>query len=470
MSELRETLTIVGGGFTGAVFAIHLARTARRPLDIVICEPREELGLGLAYGVTEPDWRINVPSDRMNIFDDDKTHFTRWLQRSGELDRDFAAAVDGGDLYPRRYAFGAYMADTLAAAAAANPAGCTIRHRRARVENIERRKTGFALTLDDGASVNSDRIAICTSHGAPAFPWPLDDATQDHPHLVLNPWDANRLDGLPADAETLIIGTGLTMADVVMALRARGVNGRITALSRRGLLPQNHGVFDDDESLLRGADSPRTARALLRLARARVAEQIAQGRGWHPAVDAVRRALPTVWGALPLEEKQKAVRRLRPFWDTHRFRIAPQVGAAIAQERASGDLTIRRGHLRALRREGDRLVAEIDERGGATALSVDAVVSCLGPDHDLRRSATGGVRALIEKGLVEPDALRLGLACDEQCRAIDVHGRPQSDLLIVGPLSRATFGEMMGVPELANQAAALAQRLAAETAALAQAG
>ena len=59
----RPVVAIVGGGFTGAALAFHLARllpqgTAR----IVIHEPRAELGGGLAYDPVEPVMRINVPA------------------------------------------------------------------------------------------------------------------------------------------------------------------------------------------------------------------------------------------------------------------------------------------------------------------------------------------------------------------------------------------------------------------------
>ncbi len=55
-------VAIVGGGFTGAAVAYHLARllpegTAR----IVVYEPRAMLGGGLAYDTDEPVHRINVP-------------------------------------------------------------------------------------------------------------------------------------------------------------------------------------------------------------------------------------------------------------------------------------------------------------------------------------------------------------------------------------------------------------------------
>src|SRR5688500_1411529 len=55
----RPTVAIIGGGFTGAVVATHMARS--RAMDgwqISVFEPRERLGCGLAYDTVEPAHRV----------------------------------------------------------------------------------------------------------------------------------------------------------------------------------------------------------------------------------------------------------------------------------------------------------------------------------------------------------------------------------------------------------------------------
>lgn len=90
-------LAIVGGGFTGAIVAIHALRAARSPLRIDIIEPRDDLGLGLAYSTTHAEHRLNVPTHRMTLFDEQPEHFREWFFCQG-LDRSDAAS-DAGDGY-----------------------------------------------------------------------------------------------------------------------------------------------------------------------------------------------------------------------------------------------------------------------------------------------------------------------------------------------------------------------------------
>jgi uncharacterized NAD(P)/FAD-binding protein YdhS len=69
---------------------------------------------------------------------------------------------------------------------------------------------------------------------------------------------------------------------------------------------------------------------------------------------------------------------------------------------------------------------------------------------------------LYHAGLIEPDALGLGLSCDRQGRALDKSGDIVPALLIAGPLARGTFGELMGLPQVAEYAAAIAASVSSE--------
>src|ERR1700754_1456868 len=107
MKSAHPRIAVIGGGFAGAAFAIHLIRAnGGRPIALDIYEPRPLLGAGLAHSSGDPAHRINVAAARMAVFSEDPTHFDRWFRETGEAEVDPEAALEDGRAYPRRAAFG----------------------------------------------------------------------------------------------------------------------------------------------------------------------------------------------------------------------------------------------------------------------------------------------------------------------------------------------------------------------------
>ena len=58
---------------------------------------------------------------------------------------------------------------------------------------------------------------------------------------------------------------------------------------------------------------------------------------------------------------------------------------------------------------------------------------------------------LIDRGLAQADDVSLGLKVDGFCRLIDARGATQPNLFAFGPITRGTFGEMTGAPDILGQ-------------------
>jgi uncharacterized NAD(P)/FAD-binding protein YdhS len=92
----------------------------------------------------------------------------------------------------------------------------------------------------------------------------------------------------------------------------------------------------------------------------------------------------------------------------------------------------------------------------------DAVVNCTGPDHSRVTTTTPVLADLRAAGLIKPDPHGLGVQTDFSARAIDASGKPQRRLFVSGPLARAAFGELMGLPQVSEHAALVAEEIRKE--------
>jgi uncharacterized NAD(P)/FAD-binding protein YdhS len=453
-------IVIVGGGFSGAVVAVQLARLlpADAAVAIDIVEPRSMLGGGVAYSATDPAHRINVPAAKMTVFEDDPAQFDQWLRVAGTLREDPAAVWADGSCYPQRGVFGRYVAELVAQAAAGRPE-LGIRHLPTRVVEVAARPTGFTLRLERGEPLAADLLILAISHPPPAVPRVLDHLRETGAPIVVDPWRAGALDGIARDAAVLVVGTGLTMADVVAALEARGHTGPIVAISRRGLLSRGHPSRDPGKHDWFGrVTPPATALSLSRAVRRQVAEARREGRAWQAVFDDVRANAGRLWAALPPVEQRRLIRHLRPFWDVHRFRVAPQLEAAIERLRGAGQFRSMAASLAAAQRDSGRIAATLRRRGGAGSVDLvfDAVVVTTGPAHGSALGLNPVLSSLAARGLARADAAGLGVDVDAHSRMVGQSGVARPDLLVAGPLARGRFGELMGLPQVSQHAKAVA--------------
>ncbi|AUX78545.1 FAD/NAD(P)-binding protein [Sinorhizobium fredii] len=456
--ELLPVVAVVGGGFSGAAVALHLARSERPEARVVVFEPRARLGAGLAYDTAEPTNRINVPAGKMSLYPDEPESFLTYLERTDALAGDPDPMTTDGVAYPRRSVFGDYVASELAPLLSSG----AIEHRRAQVLGIRRSAGHWTISASDGQELVADIVVIAVSHPAPALPKALLPVLS-HAKLVADPTKAGAFEVIAPADRVLIVGNGLTSADVVAALDQRGHHGPIISISRRGLRSRGHPAVAQDpygdfvsEPITRASELLRRIRQALHAARQ-------QGLDWHPVLDAVRAQGQQIWRALPVVERRRIARLARPYWDAHRFRIAPQVEEVLDRAVESGRLNILAASIASAAIEGQEIVVDLKERGQGAwrRIAVDVIVVTTGPAHgDILRSQPF-LSALEVSGALTLCETGLGIACDLQARAVGTSGLADPSLLIAGPLARGTFGELMGLPQVTEHAAFVAREVKA---------
>lgn len=444
----RPHVVVLGGGFSAAALAVHLARSgALARLALTVVDPTGRVGRGAAYDA-EPEHLLNVPAARMSLLPDVPEHFLAWARARHP-------AVAPGDFLPRRL-YGDYVEDTLR-----TEVGGRFTPVRDEARAVTRGARGWDVTLAGGTRLAADVVVLATGNAPPAPMPALPAALRASDRYVASPWRPGALDAIAADERVLVLGTGLTLLDVLATLRARGHHGTVVALSRRGVLPAPHAAGPlpavPAPDVAPGAD----LLAWVRAVRASAAAAEAAGGGWQAAVDALRPLTSDVWAGLSPADRRRFAEHLRPWWDAHRHRAPREALAHVADLRARGALAVRAGRLVAAEPDGRGVVVGVRPRGADTieVLHVDRVVNATGPDTDLARSGGPLYADLLARGHVTQDALRLGLLVDPDGAALDPTGTRTEGLYVLGGARRAQRWENTAVPELRVQARALAEVL-----------
>lgn len=449
-------VAIIGGGFTGAAVAYHLASRRLPGLGpITVVEPRSLLGAGLAYSAPDAAHRINVPAAKMSLISQQPGHFAEWLERTGAADRE--AETPEGHVFAQRRLFGLYVDATLLPLVGEG----LIYHRQTVATAITRQGARFKIALEDGTALLADYVVLAATHPQPAVPAALQSLVGEK-GFVDNAYAADAVAGVGLRDRVLIVGNGLTSADIVAALDARGHVGPITSLSRHGLRSKGHAATAMEPRGDFSTAPATTVLELLALIRAELAAGQAAGESWHAVFDALRNQGGAIWAGLSAPERRRLVRHLRVFWDVHRFRIAPQVEAVLERRIAEGNLDIVAGSAVAAHAARAGFAIDIRPRTSRTIRheAFDAVIIATGPAHAAVIHDNPAIASLHAAGLVQLDANGLGLAVGPDAVVLDAAGSPVPRLFVAGPLARGTFGELMGLLEVTRHAEFVAGEIA----------
>jgi uncharacterized NAD(P)/FAD-binding protein YdhS len=433
-------VAIIGGGFSGALQAINLLRHQGPRATLI--ERRDHTARGVAYSAAHPDHLLNVRATNMSALPQDPDHFQRWLEeRHPHLAGGFAP----------RLVYGDYLAELLDEARRAAPERLALIQSEA--IDLAPAGDGWRIMLAGGRTIEADAVILAPGNLPPHVPAGIDPDALPPGCFAAEPWSSDVAEGLGSEDRVLVIGTGLTMVDIALLLDARGFTGKIVALSRRGLKPRAHAPMTP--STLDERPTPEAV-ALLRHVRARSGEV-----GWRAAVDELRPYTETLWAAAGLDERRRFLRHLRAWWDVHRHRIAPEVAAKIERMRTEGRLEIVAGKLAGVSAEGGGAHVGYRPRGrdDIASLHVRRIINASGPQGDLLRTGELLLRRLLDRGLIRPDPLRIGIDVTQQSETIGADGELSPTLLALGPMTRGTFWEIVAVPDIRRQTWAVARKL-----------
>jgi uncharacterized NAD(P)/FAD-binding protein YdhS/tetratricopeptide (TPR) repeat protein len=451
-------VAIIGAGAAGTLSTLHLVREAgrrRTPVEVVLVDPADRWGRGTAFGTPDERHLLNVPAAGMSALPEDPGHFVAWLR-----------AVDGtagpATFAPRR-TWARYLDEALTRTLGHDPSESVVRHVRRRAVTLDRSDEGATIGLDDGTTLDAAAVVIAPGLPAAGSHWAPAELLRS-PFFVPDPWAPGALDVVRRDAagpaDVLLVGAGLTMADVVLGLAGSREGRVLHAVSRSGRLPARHAahlrpaVIPDIHDWEGGLDELRR----------HVADHLTAVRAsagdWRPALDGLRFRVAELWQRLDSEGREQFLRQDMGRWNTLRHRLPPTTADRLDDLRTTGALTLDAATIGSVTPRGDGgLTVRLTD---GTVRDVGWVVNCTGPRLDVRtlgepllddllrlRTGDGGALAIAAIG-------GMGVLTNNG-RLLDGSGAADGVLWTLGALRRGELWESTAIPEIRTQALELAQ-------------
>ncbi|HEY9732388.1 MAG TPA: FAD/NAD(P)-binding protein [Drouetiella sp.] len=458
MTKNKVNIAIIGGGFSGTLATIRLVKLlteTQNAARIFLIEKTKRLAKGVAYDTQCDLHLLNVAAQDMSAFPEDRENFYNWLSQR------YSAVAPSA--FVSRKIYGEYVSELFQK---------TMQSLKGDVEveviddeAIELSADEKHLSLASGRVLEIDRLVLATGQFQPNQVENTESLAGTGLYFN-NPWAPEALEGLSSHDNILLIGTGLTMVDLAVQLNAAGHQGIITAISRHGLLPNKHRVFNriegaTSEEFLPGV-FPSNVRELFDIVRAACDKANASTNSdWRLVVNQLRPHTQSIWKNLSVAEKRRFLRHIRPLWDVMRHRMAPEVASVIESMREDYRLRIVTARLLTSVISGNAVEVTMRLRKSRRVQTATyrRIINCTGPNMDLRIVDDRLIKCLLENGAVVADELGMGLKVDDHGYAIRANGTRSESVLTLGPLRKGQLWESIAVPELRVQAAQLAEQI-----------
>jgi len=441
------TIAIVGGGLSGALVVANLLRNATMPLSIKLIERSREVGKGVAYGTKVDCHLLNVPAGKMSAYADEPEHFLNWLHSHGHQDVTASTFVS-------RKVYGNYIQATLHEAEANAPAWVQYQRIVDEAIAIETTSRSTMVYLSSGKTLYVQKAVLALGNLPASVPKPIAAVANRY---VKDAWAEDAIADLQPKDTILLVGTGLTMVDVMVALDQKGFQGKIHAVSRHGLMPLRHQSTTCYPAFLDVETAPKTARELLHLVR----QEVRLSQDWRAVIDAIRPVTQQLWQALPLKEQKRFLRHVKTYWEVHRHRIAPEIAEVLDAAVQSGQLSYYGGRIQTCQQVENGVDVTIRERETHQniVLRVNRIINCTGSNGNYRGSRQPLIASLEKQRLIRPHGLGMGMDTAPNGAIIDANGNVSELLYTLGTPRKGNLWETTAVPEIRVQAADLALEL-----------
>jgi len=442
-------VAVIGGGLSGSLVTINMVRRAGGALTVYLFEKKsEQFNKGVAYSSRLPYQLLNVQVKDMSLFDNEPAHFFVWLKEN-------KYPYQPDDFAPRDV-FGKYLTDTFNKETRKEK-GREVNVIYKEVTAIAKDKDGYKVTFGENETITVDKVILSTGNFPPGDVPGLPQDVKESKSYTSHPWGGFDIKSIPASHDILMVGSGLTMIDLVLSLHTGGHRGNITVISRRGLLPLSHGDAPE-YTPAQGPDLKNASvTSFLDWVKKNVIQANAEGKNWRGVIDAIRSHIPAMWNALSLEERKRFIRHLRPFWEIHRHRMPAESIAILKEMERDGKLDLLAGRIQTAKLSGNKVNVTYRCRNSNVLkhITVDNIINCTGPETEYRKLRSPLYQSLVENKLAQTEPLALGLLANTKGFIIDAWGKVNDNIALIGPPAKGVLWECTALREIRMQAAAL---------------
>lgn len=450
MDKTSQTLrvAIIGAGYAGVAALAELHKQAKRPLEVTLFEKTNHFAAGYAYQTPFDYHLLNGRAKAMSAFCDEPNHFVDWLLEHKQNDPLLENQLPIPEQFVPRVFYQEYMQSILQDLLE-KPSSLNIHLMHKEIAAV----TSEHEVVIDGEKQYFDKVILALGNPLPpALPFPINSDI----NVINNPWDYEAVAAISGDDPVLIIGTGLSMVDAVLSLTHHAHTGKITALSRHGLLPLPHTA----NSVSKNVDVQQLPQGLLPLIRhlrevIKVDEK--RGQDWRGVINGLRHTLPDIWPTISTADKKRFLRHYLPYWNIHRHRVHEELSAMLADLQKEGRLDVIKGRVLAV--EGESVAYRQRGQDHNAMLQVKHIINCTGPSLHRAFSEKSLLNYLLAEGLVRLDDLQLGLEVMTTGQVLTAKGEPSDWLYVLGSLTQGVSWETVAVPEISQQAKALVEQM-----------
>ncbi|MBM5782558.1 MAG: hypothetical protein FJ368_03960 [Pelagibacterales bacterium] len=394
-----KKIAIIGFGFCGRIAFANLVKSYKSNYEVIVFDEVEKNFSGdvlhsAAFSEFSPHYILNVTAKKMTAIVEEEQHFCQFLQQNYPQ-----VWQEVGELgFAPRQIYGYYLQkisdESFLSAKEKEMKVSLIKNKVVGVEQ-DKSKKFFLLTDSEGKTYKSDEIIIATSFKQTSLPFAVEGK-----NVVQYLWNQNYIDfhnNNFSNQKIALLGSGLTAVDVIVGLKKKGFNGKITVISRRGNFPKSHFCFLEELPNFISKEDSKNGLLFLCL---KIRKFLRQNPKFdlRYVIHSIKPITVDLWYNFD-ERNKKLFLRLMPYWTIFRHR-APQSSIEIIDQMiAAGNLEIKNGGLISVEKESDKILLKTKKE----VLEVDYLVNCLGFEFKAQKYPL--LKQMLDSELLKNDLL-----------------------------------------------------------------